>query len=101
MGCARERALGWLAGSAGPGFLHGTWTCWLAARLGVLQCILECVTERLTRAVFPIHTCWEGRTDEFRVCSLKLLFGAFGPSGDGGDEPESLILAQSERWRHA
>ena len=31
-----------------------------------------------------------------RVCSFGLV-----PMGAGLDEPESLILAQSERWRHA
>jgi hypothetical protein len=66
------------------------------ARLGVLQCILECVTERLMRAVLLFYTWGAGQTDELRVCSLMLSL-----SGGGGDEPESLILAQSERWRHA
>ena len=32
------------------------------------------------------------------VMGLFVLAGAFGA---GWDEPESLILAQSERWRHA
>ena len=31
-----------------------------------------------------------------RVCSFGFVL-----SGMGLDEPESLILAQSERWRHA
>ena len=31
---------------------------------------------------------------------LVRVFGVVFPEG-GHDEPESLILAQSERWRHA
>ena len=36
------------------------------------------------------------------ICSDRLvLVSLLGFTGSRRDEPESLILAQSERWRHA
>ena len=35
------------------------------------------------------------------TCCLGLRLFGLDPAGFGSDEPESLILAQSERWRHA
>jgi hypothetical protein len=66
--------------------------------MGVLQCILYALQYALT--VLLIHHGWEGQNHEF---------GSVRQRGDRGscirdrgeDEPESLILAQSERWRHA
>jgi len=61
MGCARERAPGWLAGLAGPGFLLWNLDLLVRSPMGALQRILQCVTERLMRAVLLITHGERGR----------------------------------------
>ena len=63
----------------------------------------DCVDGRFEK--FVLGFLWDLATMGLGFCLLKvllgwvLLMGAW--LGGIGDEPESLILAQSERWRHA
>jgi hypothetical protein len=53
--------------------------------------------DALQNALIGVVCCMVSRRGQrVRVCSLM-----FRRQRRNGDEPESLILAQSERWRHA
>jgi hypothetical protein len=60
----------------------------------VCDVYLLCVTDTLVRYRFY-------RSEEPRLRDGILFVNAAGVTPGIGDEPESLILAQSERWRHA
>ena len=86
----------------------GWFGCWDGsgfdlARSGALGVLLMCLAED------ALTVCFEGSgwfvlsgdgMDWLRMSWVCSLWG-FSSEGEFCDEPESLILAQSERWRHA